>query len=445
MKELGKPARLIPTSESKELRATSALLAVATIVRPFSKVLFSPFGASKAEKAIVEAVTEPTFVGSKGQKARPDGMIKITRGKTDEFVALVEVKTGKNHLEAKQINEYLSVARSNGFDCLITISNEIAPAPGVHPTEGVSVRSNSRVQLHHLSWTRVLAMAVTEKSQHRVEDPEQAWILDELICFLQHSDSGAMDFEDMGPNWKDVRDGARHGGLKKRDEAVIDIAQRWDQLLAYVALKLGGETGEDVQEVISQKERLDPTLRAKRIVDELTEDGLLTGELKVPNAAGNISVAVDLRSAQISIATSLAAPSNKKGKGSVSWLLRQLKDTSGRLAIESYGKGSRSSISALIEDVREDATVLLRDGKGDVSKFEIISRSDMGKNRKDRSHKLGFSNSLLEAVRGFYIEVLQDLRQYQLKPSPIKREDQIVENTKEGSFEAPENSKWSDW
>ncbi len=43
----------------------------------------------------------------------------------------------------------------------------------------------------------------------------------------------------MGPYWTEVRDGARDATLKKRDESVVDTAQRWDQLLTFAALKLG--------------------------------------------------------------------------------------------------------------------------------------------------------------------------------------------------------------
>ncbi len=69
---------------------------------------------------------------------------------------------------------------------------------------------------------------------HRgVEDPEQAWILGELIRYLEHPASGAMAFEDMGPNWVAVRDAAREGTLRKTGDDVRDIVQRWDQLMRF--------------------------------------------------------------------------------------------------------------------------------------------------------------------------------------------------------------------
>jgi hypothetical protein len=59
-------ARLIPVSgisnnTEAEMRATSALLSVLTIVRDFSVAMLSPLGASTARKASVEAFIETKF------------------------------------------------------------------------------------------------------------------------------------------------------------------------------------------------------------------------------------------------------------------------------------------------------------------------------------------------------------------------------------------------
>ena len=78
-------ARLIPTSgigseREAEQRATSALLAVMTIVRDFSIGVLTPLGASKAKKAQVEAFTEVEIALPSGAKARPDGLLRVTYG-----------------------------------------------------------------------------------------------------------------------------------------------------------------------------------------------------------------------------------------------------------------------------------------------------------------------------------------------------------------------------
>lgn len=177
-------ARLIPVSgigseKEAEQRATSALLAVLTVVRDLSTELFAPLGASRAQKASVEAWTEVQF-GHNGRKIRPDGLLRIAYGKAS-WNALLEIKTGDATLDAEQINTYWDVARGEKFDHVITISNEIAPNADAHPTAGLRVRSNSPVQVTHLSWTAILTTAVRLKQHKGVDDPEQAFLLGELI------------------------------------------------------------------------------------------------------------------------------------------------------------------------------------------------------------------------------------------------------------------------
>ena len=144
-------ARLIPVVGVKgdreaEQRATSALLAVLSIVRDLSQELLTPMGASSAAKATVECYTEVTL-DSNGNSVRPDGVIRVSYGKRS-FTALVEVKTGRNTLEKDQINAYWQSARQAGYDHVITISNEIAPS-GAHPLHGLRVQKNSPVQISH--------------------------------------------------------------------------------------------------------------------------------------------------------------------------------------------------------------------------------------------------------------------------------------------------------
>jgi len=103
------PARIIPVSGinsaiEAEQRATSALLAVLGIVRPFSEALLSPYGASNADRAQVECFLEVSFKDSSGKMVRPDGLIRVTHGKRAPWIALVEVKTGTACLNAEQIN-----------------------------------------------------------------------------------------------------------------------------------------------------------------------------------------------------------------------------------------------------------------------------------------------------------------------------------------------------
>ena len=417
-------ARLIPVSGigsdvEAEQRATSALLAVMSIVRPFSKAVLSPFGASRADKAVVDTFIEPTFKDDAGKQVRPDGLIQVAYGSKEPFVALVEVKTGSSKLSADQINAYWDIARREKYDSVVTISNEIAPSLGVHPTAGLKVKANSKVQVHHLSWTRLLTLAVMEKTHRGVDDPEQDWILGELIRYLQHDASGALGFDDMGPNWTEVRDGARNGTLNVKAESVADIVLRWDQLLGYMSLRLGADIGEDVTEVLTRSEQNDPKVRPKMFTESLCSDGMLDGTLRVPDTIGDLHVTVDLKARQTIVSVEIDAPKDKGAKGRISWLLRQLKAAPGALVIEAYPRGGSNGIAGPLAAIAEDPSILLREDKKDPHRFKIIARSELGQNR--RSGKTpGFVQSVINSVESFYGDVLQGLTAYQPKAPQLR-------------------------
>ncbi len=152
-------ARLIPTSgingaEEQERRATSALLAVLGAVPEFGRSLTRALGAPAGR---IETYIEVPFVLGE-RRLFPDGLIRISRG-SKSWVALVEVKTGKNDLDTEQISNYLDIAREQKFDAVLTISNQIPAVFGQHPVL-VDRRKLRSVALHHLSWTDVLAGAV---------------------------------------------------------------------------------------------------------------------------------------------------------------------------------------------------------------------------------------------------------------------------------------------
>lgn len=410
----GQEARLIPVAgisgnKEAEARATSALLAVLSIVRPFSRALLTPLGASRSTRAKVEAFTEVTFETPSGQTVRPDGLLRVTYGKRDSFVALVEVKTGDAKLAAEQIHAYVEVARQHNYDCVITISNEIAPSPNVHPTDGLRVRSNSKVRVHHMSWTMVLAEAVKEHTHRGVDDPEQAWILNELIRYLGHPNSGALDFSDMGDNWTSVRDGARVGTLDRRDPAVVEISLRWDQLLRFVALKLGVEIGEDIHEIIPKAHRTDSQLRNRAFVDSICENGQLAGRLRVPDTIADIQVTADLRARFVTCGATFDAPRDRGGRARITWLTRQLRDSEASLIIETYASGARVPTVTTLGQLLEDPKLGLGESKKDPARFCVSRRSEMGQGRRS-TRKPGFIDATLDAVTVFYGEVLQHLQ-----------------------------------
>lgn len=417
MDEKWQKARIIPVvgtgaGNEREQRATSAFLAVLSIVRTLSIDLLTPLGASRAGAAHVTTYVEPPFKLADKTTSRPDGLIEVRYGNQKPWTALVEVKTGNAELAADQVNRYIEIARDQGYQAVITISNEIAPSEGQHPTQGLKVRKGSRVEVHHFSWTRIANIASRIKARTRESDPEQAWLLDELLRYLEHASSGAVELDDMGPEWVEARELARTGMLQRSEPQATDVAQRWDQFLTYAALRLGMRVNADVQERLTRAEQEDVNLRTKRFVNELCDTGALTGELIVPKSIGDVSICVDLRARLSAVSTTFRAPDDKRARGSVSWLVRQLSEAPATLEVAAHARNSRTPAIASLGDLREDSSGMLADLPGDVAKFTVTMRCELGMGRRS-ARTAGFIESVLTAIYSFYEQVHQKLVAYQ--------------------------------
>jgi hypothetical protein len=444
-------SRLIPVSGigsvvEAEQRATSALLAVISVVRDLSFELLTPLGASRAQNAGVDTFIEVVLPKS---KVRPDGLIRVSYGKS-EWSAFVEVKTGTNTLTPEQVNAYFDLAREFKVDHVLTISNEIAHKDGVHPTDGLKVRSNSTVQVSHISWSAIVSAALRIKRHKGVNDPEQSWLLDELIRYLQHPASGALDFSDMGSHWVAIRDGAREGSLTKRTVGIEDVVNRWDQLLRFGGLGLSADIGEDVDLVFGRGQK-DVRQRTAGLIESLSSIGVLSGSLRIPHTAGDLLIEADLRARQIAASVDVAAPHDRGVRGRVSWLVSQLGDARGDLVIESYPKNARTCTSATLDQIREDRFALLDDDRRESHRFRIVKRSEMGVGRKSGTRSPGFIDTVLGVINDFYGNVVQQITPWQpsapklaKQPTPEVEPDdapidaQIVEE-KVWSYEWPKS------
>ena len=426
-------ARLVPVSGitndiEAEQRATSAFLAVLSIVRDLSTELLSPLGASRAQRALVETFTEVRYKRD-GQVIQPDGLIQVSYGNA-AWSALVEVKTSDNVLSADQINLYWDLAREEKLNHVLTISNEIGPMPGIHPTPGLKVKTISPIQVSHLSWPAILTTAIRIKEHRGVTDPEQAWILGELIRYLEHPASGALAFGDMGPNWVEVRDGVRARTLNRRDDSVTDVAARFDQLLRFGALKLGSEIGQDVIPVLAIAQR-DPKARLSYLSDRLAKDGLLDGTLRIPNTAGDVTIAADLRSQQVIVYMEVDAPDDRGGKARATWLVSQIKEASGDIQVEAFAKGARMPTTVALARLREDRSAARDDQDRDPVRFRLVARRAMGQGRKAGGRSPGFIDSVLDLLTSFYESVVQPISPWQRKAPKIKREPAVVVSVQE--------------
>ena len=332
LEESWQRARLIPTTgirgvKDREQRATSALLAVIGAVPDFGKAILAR---ADAPAGRISTFVEPQFRDAADGVHIPDGVVVVERGKT-VWRALVEVKTGHSELEAEQVNRYLDIARQHDFDAVLTISNQIVSSSEESPAD-VDRRRLRNVDLRHVSWSRILTAAIVQREHRGVSDPEQAWILGELIAYLDDEASGAAGFEDMGQSWVSVRDGARELKLHPSEDSVRDIVARWDQFVQFLCLGLRQELGRDVKPVVPRKS--DPAERLSASAKTLAETGTLRATINVPDTAGPMTIEPDLRARLTTTSVRVAAPrDDSRPKTKVNWLVRQLRDAADDLLV----------------------------------------------------------------------------------------------------------------
>jgi hypothetical protein len=401
-------ARLIPITgikgdQEQERRATSALLAVIQAVPEFARAILKPLGAPAGK---VTSFIEPEFI-QEDKKVRPDGLIVVSRGAKSWSVA-VEVKTNKNDLVAEQINSYLDVCRDNGIDALLTISNQVLTLAGAHPAEGIDGRKTRKIQLQHYSWMRVLSEAQFQKEHRGISDPDQAWILGELIRYLESPSSGALEFTDMGESWVATREAISNGTLSPQDKGAQSVIQRYESLLRYTSFKLSARLGVDVAPVASKPAREDPAKNLKSAVSTLAQEGKMSGSIRVADTIAPLDITVDVRAGQVLCAVSVDAPREGRPLTRVNWLLRQLKNSPSNVRVETFVKRGRQAANAclLSEAHGRPETLVPADGK-EISQFVVTHISSMGTKRGEG--KNSFVTEFLASVDTAYQAFLENL------------------------------------
>jgi hypothetical protein len=427
------PARLIPTvgirgQEEQERRATSSLLAVVQAVPEFGHALFGPLGAPKGR---IQSFTEVQFKDADGKTCIPDGAVVIERGKT-RFTMLVEVKTGDAELQAEQVSRYLDIARADAFDGVLTISNAITAKPTDSPVR-VDGRKLKTVNLMHLSWWRIITEAVVQHRFRGIADPDQAWILGELIAYLDHEASGASGFTDMGPSWVSVRDGAHAGTLRAADPEARGVCERWEQFMEYLALGLSQDLGGDVSVVRPRKQAVEQRLQA--LVRGLAEDGVLTGSIRVPDAVAALDLQADLRTRRAIASVTVDAPGEGRPLSRINWLLRQIAHASGDLRIEVAFHGARETTSLLLADAREDPQALLSptDVKRLPRSLTVAAARPLGTKRG--KGKGSFVSDTRAQTIDFYRDIVQSINEWRAKAPRLPKEP--VEPDSPASSEPP--------
>jgi hypothetical protein len=401
-------ARLIPTTgiggqDEQEMRATSSLLAVMGAVPQFGRAILDHVGAPGGR---IQTFTEIRFVDADTKLSIPDGAVVIERGKA-RWVCLVEVKTAGAELRVEQVERYLELARVNGFDAVLTISNQITASPVESPI-AIDPKKMKKVALRHLSWWQVMTEARVEHKHHGVDDPDQAWILGELIAYLDHERAGAGFIGDMGERWVAVRDGARESTIKASDAGVRDIASRWEQLVGYLSLGLTQDLGRQVEPMWPRK--LDPGERRELHVRSMVDQGKLLASIRVPDAAGAIDLEADLRGRRFRTSVVVAAPKEGRPSTRINWVLRQLATANDDLLIEVRYPNQKEPTSCSLKDAkaRPDRLLYATDLKREPWTFRLTMSKDLGMKRGRLAGSFVLESK--QQTSDFYRSIVQGLR-----------------------------------
>lgn len=422
----GERARLFPvlSDSSKEGRATSIFLACLANVDEFADTLLSSVGRKIGKLSQVRTYTEVCFAKeSDDMRGRPDGLIEVKTGSA-KWNALVEAKIGNAELSSEQIESYLKIAKANGIDAVITISNQFASTPSHHPVE-LRGRTKHAAGLYHWSWMHILTEADLLLTNNGVSDVDQRVILNELRRFLSHDSTGVKGFERMPRAWPDlVRSLTTGQQIGPRSTELHDVIDAWHQEVRDLGLILSRQLGVGVSARLSRDLAQNPDKRVKRDIDEFVKDQCLRTTLSIPEAAANLDVTVDVRAKSMSAGMKLAAPADKKGASArISWLLRQIKTSDPRnihIRVHWPHRGfNQYELEALRQDVDQAAKAYLDSVP---SYLEVVLNRDTGSRF---SQLKGFIEDIEALVPDFYKIVGGDLRAWN-PPAPQLRDDRLV-------------------
>ena len=289
---------------------------------------------------------------------------------------------------------------------MLTISNQITASPTESPV-AFDPKKLKKVALRHLSWWQVMTEARVEHKHRGISDPDQAWLLGELIAYLDNERAGAVGFEDMGQNWVGVRDGARQKTLRLSGADVREVARRWEEFVQYLALGLCQDLGKDVAPMWPKK--LDAAGRSVAAVKLLVDEGKLSAAIRVPGAIAAIELDADLRTRLFTTAVEVIAPREGRAKTRIGWLTRQLRDAPDDLRIEVRYPNARETSTTSLKEAREkpDRLLLASDSKREPRSFRLsMARTGAKRGRGPGSFVYESKAQTLD----FYRLALQGLR-----------------------------------
>lgn len=419
----GQLARLIPTvsDSKKEERATSSLLASFMVVPSFAKEVLTEIGASIGTRTDIDCYTEVVFKSTDGAKSpRPDGLIVIRTG-SKKWTALVESKVGNAILTTEQIEQYLDLAKTHHINAVITISNQFVTAPSHHPVT-VSKQKLRNVDLYHFSWMSLVSKAILITDNKIIKDPEQAYILSELIRYFRHDSSGVTSLISMDGSWKLVCNEIQQGAvLSKASGDVGNAAKSWQQLVRHLSLNLSILIGQPVSIFLSKNRAENADLNFSEDCSQIVTKNSLEVEFTIPNASTKVHFLADFLRRTINFSMKLEAPRDKsRATACINWLTKQLRDKDNvlDLTIRAHWPKRTPMTTASLRDVIDSPNCLIPDGINDLPKhLEVVRVIDlMSRFKGSRTFVEECSNHF----PAFYHDVGQHLTKWVARAPKVK-------------------------
>lgn len=417
----GDTARLFPVlaETSKEKRVASIFLAVMTQIPALAEEVLATTGVRVGKRTKIKAYTEVVLKEKTGSDCRPDGLIVVDTGRT-KWSALIEAKIGKNNLTDDQVQRYVDLAKANGIDSVITISNQFV-ARADHSPVTIPKTSLRKVSLFHWSWTWLATACEVLGYQGVVEETEQIYLLDQLNDFLAHPATGVERFTQMAAPWRDVAQSITNDvSLKKNSPEVEAVVASWLAEERDLCLHMSSHVGRRVDAIIERKLIGDPVARLKDRIGKFVDSHTLNSTIRVPDCASDIELCADAARRTISASMTLRAPSDRKStKARLNWLLRMIPEDDERLLIRAHWQGRSTPTTKDIVSLRADPDIMQHDNPQVVpSNFEILLVENLGKRFTGRKT---FIEDLERIVPTFYDMVGVNLKAWHAPPpKPVK-------------------------
>ena len=428
-------ARLIPTLHLSrgEERIVSILLATLSVVYPFAERLLKRCSVTMGKRSDLDCYSEIEFpVSNDNTGGRVDGILRLTTPKR-KWTAILEAKVGNAEINTDQVIRYAEIAREYEIDAIITLSNQLVALP-THLPYSIPKKFTNRISFFHISWSRLLTEASLILKDERIGSDiinnDQAFILEEMKCYMEHPVSGIKRFSEMNPEWKSLVLGVRDGYRFKRSSSEIEnTIASWHQEEQDICLILSRLIGKQVGIRLSRKHESDQELRHKDACDTLIASHELRCAFTIPNAANDLEVSVNLQRRTISSSMKLLAPGDKKGSlARIRWLGRQLNHVDGNdVTVRAFWPGPGQPTSALLSDVNSDPRCLVSGRPSAVPRaFEVLLIKDVAGRF---SGKKSFIEDLEEFIPEFYERIGQHLRRWTPPPPSIERNDQTQDTS----------------